>query len=128
MDQETSKMPVSHQVIIVYSAIALWEYVNIPYVSSMSHWNGLYLSLMGLSAGAWWIGTRFQPTSWAFVFGLGGSLLFVPRFIDMRLPRYGAIELSHGTTIITFLWVLFAMILGIACWVTALIVKGVVKD
>lgn len=118
-------MPVSHQVIIVYSAIALWEYVNVPYVSSMSSWSGLYLSLMGLPAGAWWIGTRFQPTSWAFVFGLGGSLLFVPRLIDMRLPRYWAIELSHGTAIIMLLWVLFAVILGIVCWVTALTVKSI---
>lgn len=114
-----SAMPVHQRVIVIYSAVWMWEGLTTPMVSHSDSWRGVYLSLFGLIVGAFWLGFKLRRVTWAFVFGMGGSLLFVGRFLNMdRFALWLAYRAPSTTTIIV-VWILFALGLGLSCLTTA---------
>ena len=117
---------VTPDVALVYFSIFVWEGVSISGGSHPDSWNGGYVSILALAAGAFWIAQRTPFRSWAFIYGIGGSLLFVGRFLSTNRFGLWLVYQAPSTMVIGWCWLLFALGLGVLCRFAAAI--GTVRE
>ncbi len=102
--------------VVVCAVVAFWELVTTPPDSKTDPTLGLYLSALGLVAGAYRIGDRFSKGSSAFIFGFASVLLFVHRF-HTGLSAGHWRNLAPFVTL--FVFVFSGLFLGFACWMAS---------
>ncbi|MES2788989.1 MAG: hypothetical protein V4719_05155 [Planctomycetota bacterium] len=101
-------------VALVYFAIFMWE-TSTSTTTHTDSWSEGYVSVLALPIGAVWIARQTPFRSWAFIYGVGGSLLFVSRFFHMDRFGLWLTYRAPSTMTIGWYWLLFALGLGAAC-------------
>jgi hypothetical protein len=106
-------------IVLVYSLILLWEQVSMPGTSHQGSLRGLTWSLLALPTGAFVLAHIPGSSSRFFVYGVVGSLLFVPRFLNIDRFSLWLEYVAPPPHILMIYWVLFALGIGSTCWLAA---------
>ena len=102
-----------------YFAILIWEGLTIPAVSHSNSWQGVWLSLVVLPLSAIHLGRGGARPGTLFVYGCGGALLFVPRFLMMDRFSLWLQYQAPSDEVIILTWMFFALGMGAACWLAS---------
>jgi hypothetical protein len=98
-----------------YFLILFWEFATIPAVSHSDSWRGVPVSLLALPVSAYWLANVGARPGTLFVYGTGGGLLFLPRFLMMDRFSLWLKYQAPSDTIIVVSWVAFVLFMGVAC-------------
>jgi hypothetical protein len=104
------------RMIAIYGAVAIWEIATTPVVSHSNSWHGVWISLLALPSGAYWMTRKPYRPSQFFLFGAAGSLLFLWRFLHMDRFSLWLQYQAPRTEVIVASWIAFTCLMGLACW------------
>jgi hypothetical protein len=90
-----------------------------PFSSHSDSWRGVSLSLIAIPTGAFLLAKHPGESSRFFVYGVGSSLLFVQRWVNMDRFHLWLLYRAPDTPILAICWILFALGMGTVCWFTA---------
>ena len=107
------------RMLVIYGCIAVWEIATTPSVSHSNTWRGVWVSLLTLPIGAYWMAKYPGHASRFFLYGAAGSLLFLWRFLNMDRFSLWLQYQAPSTEVIVAYWVFFTCAMGFACWLAA---------
>jgi hypothetical protein len=99
-----------------FGVIVLWELFTIPAMSHSNSWQGVWLSIALLPFSSYRMSRSGLCTSWFFVYGFAGSVLFLPRFFGMDRFRLWIASQAPSEYILLAWWLCIATGLGALCW------------
>jgi hypothetical protein len=99
-------------------AVLFWELMHIPPSSHVNSWRGLWLSILIPPISSFMMAKTPLPSGRFFIYGCFCSLLFVPRFLGMDRFSLWLQYRAPSNPVILTCWILFALALGAACYIT----------
>lgn len=112
------------QMLAVYFVLGAWEMINGgpgPSPPHYANWGpGVLVTLLGLPLIAYVLAKHPGARSRFFVFGFGGSTLFVWRFRATNPNEFmDWMNRAPSTLFVGLCWIAFAFVLGLFCWLAA---------
>jgi len=115
---------VAPRMILVYFLVYLWESATVSAVRpNDNYWKGVSFSVMLLPIGAFHLAAFPGASSRFFVYGVFGSLLFVPRFLSLD-----HVHINLPTEIVACYLFAFALALGFVCWFAGMLRQPIARN